>query len=146
MTQKYLWCGILIASLVVGLVTPARAVNPEGVLIIIAATTAAAAIAAFVTVATIHHRRNKIVVIGCVIAGDNGMTVTDEEDKKTYLLSGSMTGIKPGDRMKLEGKRAKAKGPDKTRVWETKQVIKNFGDCHALESRIFWSHSSVIGA
>jgi hypothetical protein len=129
MTGKHFWCGVLVVSLVLGLGTPARAVDAEGVLIIIAATTSAAAIAAFVTVAAIHHRRNKIVVTGCIIAGDKGMTLTDEEDEKTYLLSGSITGINPGDRMKLEGKRAKQKSPDKTRVWETNKVIKDFGVC-----------------
>jgi len=57
------------------------------------------------------------------------MTITDEEDRKAYLLSGETTGIKAGVRMKLEGKRLKAKGSDKSRVWETKQVLKDFGVC-----------------
>jgi hypothetical protein len=113
----------------VGLATPARADNPEKVLIVIAATTAAAAIAVVVTVASVHHRRKKIVITGCVISGDNGMTVTDEEDRKTYAISGNGTGIKPGDRVKLEGKRVKPKSPDKTFVWEAKEVIKDFGVC-----------------
>jgi hypothetical protein len=109
MTGKHFWCGVLVVSLVLGLGTPARAVDAEGVLIIIAATTSAAAIAAFVTVAAIHHRRNKIVVTGCIIAGDKGMTLTDEEDEKTYLLSGSMTGINPGDRMKVRERSRRAR-------------------------------------
>jgi predicted TIM-barrel fold metal-dependent hydrolase len=62
------------------------------------------AIAVVATVASVHHRRKKIVITGCVISGENGMTVTDEEDRKIYALSGNMTDIKPGDRMKLEGK------------------------------------------
>ena len=129
MTQKYLWGGILIISFVGGLAMPARAANSDGIVITIAATTAAVATAAFVTISTLQHHRKKIVLTGCVIAGDTGMTVTDEEDRKTYLLSGDMTGIKPGDRMKLEGKRAKTKGPDKTRVWEAKEVVKDLGVC-----------------
>ena len=129
MTQKYLWCGILIVSFVASLAMPARAVNSGGIVITIAATTAAVTIAAFVTLSTLHHHRKKIVVTGCVIAGDKGMTVTDEEDRKTYLLSGDMTGIKPGDRMKVEGKRTKTKSPDKTRVWEAKEVVKDLGVC-----------------
>jgi hypothetical protein len=129
MTRKCSWRGILIVVLSVGLAMPARADNPEKVLIVIAATTAAAAIAVVVTVASIHHRRKKIVITGCVISGDNGMTVTDEEDRKTYAISGNATGIKPGDRMKLEGKKVKPKSPDKTFVWEAKEVIKDFGVC-----------------
>ena len=129
MTQQRFCCALLVVVLTVGTAKPARAVNTEKVLIIIAATAAAAAIAIGVTVSLVQHKRQKIVITGCVIPGDKGMKVTDEEDKKTYILSGDTSGIKAGDRMKLVGKRAKAKNPDKSRVWETKQVIENFGVC-----------------
>jgi len=128
MSQKSAWCGILIVALVVGFAKPARADNPVTVLVVVAATTVAAAIAV-VTLASVHHRRKKIEVTGCVIAGEKGMTVTDDEDRRIYVISGNTTGIKPGDRMTLQGKRAKAKGPDKSRVWKTKQVIKDLGVC-----------------
>jgi hypothetical protein len=93
-----------------GLAVPAKAVNAEGVLIIVAATTAAAAIAAVVTVASVQHRRQKIVITGCVISGEKGMTVADEEDSKIYVLSGNTTDIKPGDRMRLQGQESEAEG------------------------------------
>ncbi len=112
MTQKYFWCGILTVVLSVGLATPARADNPEKVLIVIAATTAAAAIAA-VALASVHHRRKKIVITGCVISGEKEMTVTDKEDTKVYALSGDTTGVQQGDRMQLEEKKVKSKGPEK---------------------------------
>lgn len=115
--------------LTVGAAKPARAVDAEGVLIIIAATAAAAAIAIGVTVSTVQHKRKKIVITGCVISGEKGMKVIGEEDKKTYVLSGDTSGIKAGDRMKLEGNRVKAKSPEKSRVWETKHVIKDLGVC-----------------
>jgi hypothetical protein len=57
------------------------------------------------------------------------MTVTDEKDRLVYTLSGNTSGIKPGDRMKLRDKRAKAKGADKTLVWEATEVAKDFGVC-----------------
>lgn len=129
MTQKCFWCGVLIVALTLGLATPTQAVDPEGVLIIIAAATAAAAIAAVVTVASVQRKHKKIVITGCVIAGEKGMTLTDEEDRKPYALSGDTTGIKPGDRMRLLGKKLKPKGSAKTRIWEAKEVIKNFGVC-----------------
>ena len=129
MTQKRFCCGLLIVALTLGVAKPARAVNPEGVLIIVAATAAAAAIATFVVVTIVQHKHKKIVITGCVFSGEKGMTVTDEEDKKTYVLSGETSGVTVGDRMKLEGKGVKAKSPEKRRVWETKQVIKDFGVC-----------------
>jgi len=130
MAQKCFWCGIVIVALTVGLAVPAKAVDPEGVLIIIAATAVAAAITV-VTLDSVHHRRKKIVVTGCVIAGEKGMTLTDDEDRKIWFISGNTPGIKPGDRMTLQGK--KVKGPDKTRVWEAREVIKDFGVCQGTE-------------
>jgi hypothetical protein len=129
MTQKRFWCGIVIVALTLGLAVPAKAVNAEGVLIIVAATTAAAAIAAVVIVARVQHRRKKIVITGCVLSREEGMTLTDEEDRKIYVLSGDTTDIKSGDRMRLLGKKVKAKGPGKTLVWQAKDVIKDFGVC-----------------
>ena len=129
MTQKCFWCAIVIVALTMGLAVPAKAVNAEGVLIIVAATTAAAAIAAVVIVARVQHRRKKIVITGCVLSREEGMTLTDEEDRKIYVLSGDTTGIKSGDRMTLLGKKVKAKGPGKTLVWQAKDVIKDFGVC-----------------
>jgi hypothetical protein len=129
MTQDFFWRELLIVVLSAGLAMPARADNPEKVLIVITATTAAAAIAVVATVASLHHRRKKIVITGCVVTGANGMTVTDEDDRKIYALSGDTTDIKPGDRMRLEGKKVKPKGPNQTLVWEAKEVIKDFGVC-----------------
>jgi hypothetical protein len=40
---------------------------------------------------------------------------------------GDTTNIKPGDRTRLQGKKAKSKGCDKTLVWETRKVTKDFG-------------------
>lgn len=128
MAQKYFWCGILIVVLSVGLATLARADNPENVLIVIAATTAAVAIVA-ATLSSVHHRRKKIVITGCVISGEKGMTVTDEEDRRIYALSGDTTGVQQGDRMRLEGKKVKSKGLDKRLAWETRAVIKDFARC-----------------
>lgn len=57
------------------------------------------------------------------------MTLTDEKDQQIYALSSNTEGIKPGDRMKLHGKRVKSKSPDKMLVWETKDVVKDYGVC-----------------
>lgn len=57
------------------------------------------------------------------------MTVIDQEDRKVYLLSGETTDIRPGDRMTLRGRSVRSTGPDKTRLWDTKEVLKDFGVC-----------------
>ena len=129
MTQRCFCCGVVVVALTIGLVVPARAINAEGILIIVAATTVAAAIAAVVIVANVQHRSKKIVITGCVLSGEKGMTITDQEDRKVYLLSGETTGIRPGDRVKLRGRRVRSTGPDKTRLWEAKEVLNDFGVC-----------------
>jgi hypothetical protein len=57
------------------------------------------------------------------------MSLSDEKDKRVYVLSGDTAGIKPGDRMKLKGKKVKLPGPEKTVGWEATKVAKDFGVC-----------------
>jgi hypothetical protein len=57
------------------------------------------------------------------------MTITDEKDKRVYAESGSTAGITRGDRVKLQGKKVKAQGPDKSLAWETEKLNKDFGVC-----------------
>jgi len=129
MTQKHLCRGILIIVLSVGLVIPARAGDYNGVTVLIAvtATTLVAAVVVVALVATTHHRHKKIVITGCVTSGEKGMMITDEKDGRGYSLLGNVTDIKPGDRMRLHGRRFN--GPDKTLVWKTQAVIEDFGAC-----------------
>jgi hypothetical protein len=81
-----------------------------------------------VTIVAIHYSKKRTIT-GCVNSGANGMTVTDEKDQQSYALSGDTTNIKPGDRMRLQGKKAKSKATDKTLVWEAIKVTKDFGVC-----------------
>jgi len=130
MTSKYV-SGILIIALVFALSTPARADNLStlGEHILIGIVAAAAAVGVVATVLILHYSKKRAIT-GCVNSGTDGMTITDEKDKQIYALSGNTTSIKPGDRMKLRGRKVKAMGPDKTTpVWEAKQVAKDFGVC-----------------
>ena len=42
-----------------------------------------------VTYVVIHESSKKRTITGCVIPGENGMSVTDEKDKRSYALSGN---------------------------------------------------------
>jgi hypothetical protein len=129
MTSNHLWRGIAIVALSVVLVTPARAdkLQTEGEEIVIGIVAVAAALVV-ATVLIIHYSKKRTIT-GCVSSGENAMTLTDEKDKQTYALSGNTAGIKPGDRMRLQGKKVKPKGPDKTLVWEIREVKRDFGLC-----------------
>jgi hypothetical protein len=132
MRPRCAWCGVLIVVLGLALAKPAEAqftgqVGPSGGPIVAGIVVTAAALIV-VTVLVIHYSKKRAIT-GCVVSGQSGMTIVDEKDKQIYMLSGDTTDIKPGDRMKLKGKKVKQKGPDKTLVWEASQVNKNYGAC-----------------
>jgi len=128
MTSKYV-SGVLIIALGAALSTPARADSlksrSDDIVVGVVAALAGVVVAVLVAV----HYSKKRAITGCVVSREKGMSVTDEKDGQVYALSGNTTGIKPGDRMKLQGKKAKAKGADKTLVWEATEVSKDFGVC-----------------
>ena len=83
---------------------------------------------AVIAIVAIHYSKKRTIT-GCVNTAANGVTIADEKDHQTYVLSSNTEGIKPGDRVKLHGKKVKSKDPDKTLVWETKNVAKDYGVC-----------------
>jgi|SRR5580765_4803654 hypothetical protein len=87
----------------------------------------AAGVAVIVIVAV--HYSKKRTVTGCINSAADRMTVSDEKDRQVYELSGDTTGIKPGDRMTLQGKKAKSTGSTKPPTWEVKKVSEDFGVC-----------------
>jgi hypothetical protein len=132
MTSKCAWCGVLVVVLGLVLAKPAEAqfvgqVGPSGGPIVAGIVVTAAALIV-VTVLVIHYSKKRAIT-GCVVSGQSRMTLIDEKDKQIYVLSGDTTDIKPGDRLKLKGKKVKPKAPDKTLVWEASQVSKNYGAC-----------------
>jgi hypothetical protein len=131
MSQKHLWRGFLILVLTLVLAAPSRAENLQtvGRNIEIGIVAVAAALAIVVTVVIIHYSKKRTIT-GCVNSAGSGMTITDEKDRQTYGLSGNTVGVTTGDRMKLKGKKVKPKGPDKTLIWEAKEVSKDLGVCH----------------
>ena len=133
MTSACAWCGVLIVALGLALAKPAEAqvfsgpIAPSGGPIV--AGIVGTAVALVVATVVIIHYSKKRAITGCVVSGQNGMTLMDEKDEQIYMLSGDTTGVTPGDRMKLKGKKVKPKAPDKTLGWEASQVSKNYGAC-----------------
>jgi hypothetical protein len=130
--QKFLWRGALILALCVALAIPTQAATDSltnlrnNVIIGIVAVSAALIV---ITVVIVHESRKKRTVTGCVTSGANGMSVTDEKDKRIYALSGNMADIKQGDRVTLQGKKAKPTGANAPPAWEVSKETKDFGAC-----------------
>jgi len=129
MTSKYISV-LLIIALSLVLATPARAdkLGTDGDEIVIGIVAITAVLAVVITVLAVHYSKKRSIT-GCVASVGEAMTITDENDKKFYALSGNTTGVKPGDRIKLKGRKIKSTGPDKMLGWEATDVAKDFGVC-----------------
>jgi hypothetical protein len=119
---------VLIAVLSAALAAPAWAesIQAAGRQVEVGIIVAPVAVAVAVTLLILHYKHKKSAITGCVTSGANGMTVTDEKDKRTYTISSDPVGVKPGDRMTLEGKR---KQSGQTFVFDAHSVTKDFGAC-----------------
>ncbi|HTC87990.1 MAG TPA: hypothetical protein VK686_06810 [Bryobacteraceae bacterium] len=128
MTSNVFWRAVLIAVVSVALTVPARAesITTAGNQILAGIIVVSVAAGVLVTVLVLHYKHKKLAITGCVISAQNGLSLTDEKDKRIYILSGDALGIKPGDRMTLEGSRTSQK---KNPVFDAKRVIMDFGVC-----------------
>ena len=128
MTLNVLWRGVLIAVVSVALAAPARAetLATAEKQVIAGIVVVSVAIGVLVTVLILHYKHKKSTLTGCVTSGPSGMSMVDEKDKRTYALSSSPPGVKPGNRMTLEGRR---KHVDKALVFEARSVTRDFGVC-----------------
>ena len=133
MTSKYFWCGVLIVAFSVALSPGAQAQTGGGKIVsngtIAGVILGAVAVVVIVAYVVVHESTQKRSITGCVISAANGMSVTDEKDKRSYALSGNTADVKAGDRVTLQGKRIKPKHAGKPVAWETKTISKDFGIC-----------------
>jgi hypothetical protein len=129
-TQKCFWRGCLIVALcmVVAIPTQADQLSDDARNAIIGIVAVSIALVVIVVV-VVHESRKKRTVTGCVTSGANGMSVTDEKDKRIYALSGNTADIKPGDRVTLQGKKAKPNGANAPLAWDINKETKDFGAC-----------------
>ncbi|MGA2879325.1 MAG: hypothetical protein ABSG13_10280 [Bryobacteraceae bacterium] len=127
-TPNTFWRAVLIAVVSVALAAPTRAESLDTAekQIVTGIVVVSAAVGVLVTVLILHYKNKKTAITGCVISGPNGLSLADEKDRRTYLVSGDPVGIKLGERMTLEGQR---KHSDKTLSFEARSVTKDFGVC-----------------
>ena len=92
-----------------------------GILIAMIAVTAA------ITVGVVYAIRHQPSLRGCAISGPGGLTLENESDHQSFSLNGETTGIKPGDRVKVQGKKQKANGT--VRGFTVLKVKHDYGAC-----------------
>src|SRR5664279_893945 len=73
----------------------------------------------------VHHNHS---LTGCAVSGANGLEIQNKGDQQTYALVGQVDAIKPGERIRVSGKRArKTAGPVPQFLVE--RLSKGFGPC-----------------
>jgi hypothetical protein len=115
---------VLITVLSIALARPVKAetLNSLGDQIIAGIVVVSAAVVVGVVLIVLHEKHKTRAITGCVISGAGGMSVIDDKDKRIYALSGDPVGIKPGDRMTMEGRR-------RGNIFEARSVMKDLGVC-----------------
>ena len=92
---------------------------------VIIAVVAIGALIGFGIYYAVHHGHS---LKGCTAASSSGLELVEDGDKKHYMLMGDVQGIKPGDRLHVQGNKGKKAGAqDKT--FTVTKVAKNYGAC-----------------
>ena len=125
--------GLLLCLLLLPTNTPARASSNLGTQIeaaTIGAIVGASALVVLAVILIVHHKPGT--VKGCVVSGPNGLEVVNSTDKLTYELNGGVTDIKPGELVKVKGKKKVGKGGAPT-TFTVMELSKDYGACPVAE-------------
>ncbi len=89
-----------------------------------------AAIGAGIGVGIFYAVRHGHSLTGCAAAGPSGLDLRSQGDQQTYTLVGDVAGIKPGQRIRVSGKKEKA-GAGTGRQFLVEKLSKDYGPCPA---------------
>lgn len=68
---------------------------------------------------------------GCVSTDPDGLQIRDEKDQTMYGLTGATTALKPGEVVKVRGRKKSAKGKSPATIFRVDSVKKTYGACSA---------------
>ncbi len=88
-----------------------------------------ALVGATIGVGVYYLTRKSPALTGCASAGGGGLQLQNESDQEPYLLIGDTAAIKPGDRVKVAGKRKKKDAAVVTRTFVVEKLAKDYGPC-----------------
>lgn len=99
-----------------------RIAGPSGAQVAGAAVGAGAVIG-IVLYLTLHRPS----ITGCIRSGDGTYTITDQNGQVSYAVVNADAGLKPGERVKLQGKKKKDKSGNLT--FRMKRIKHDYGPC-----------------
>jgi hypothetical protein len=86
------------------------------------------AVAVGIGVVVYFTLRQSPTITGCAVTAANGLNLASEGERQTFLLTGDTADIKPGDRVKLKGKRQK-KDAAGNRPFLVSNLKEDYGAC-----------------
>jgi hypothetical protein len=72
-----------------------------------------------------HHGHS---LNGCAVSGSDGLQLHNKGDGQTYALVGEVAGIKPGDQVRVSGKKAGKKGAP-AQQFVVEKLTRDYGAC-----------------
>jgi hypothetical protein len=66
-------------------------------------------------------------ITGCIRSADSTYTVTDQNGQLSYTVVNATTGLKPGERVKLQGKKKKDKSGNLS--FRMNKITHDYGSC-----------------
>jgi hypothetical protein len=73
----------------------------------------------------VHHNH---ILTGCISNAAGGLQLQNHGDQHTYTIVGEVSALKPGERVRVSGKKSKQKGND-PRQFLVEKLEKNYGAC-----------------
>jgi hypothetical protein len=73
----------------------------------------------------VHHGHS---LNGCAVSGASGLELQSQGDQHTYALVGEVAGIKPGERVRVSGKKQK-KSAGAPQQFVVEKLAKDYGSC-----------------
>ena len=71
-----------------------------------------------------HHQS----LTGCAVSGVTGLELQSQGDQRTYALIGEVAAIKPGERVRVSGKKQK-NSTSTTQQFFVERLAKDYGSC-----------------
>lgn len=71
-----------------------------------------------------HHQS----LTGCTVAGPTGLELQSQGDQQTWALGGEVAAIKPGERVRVSGKKPK-QSASATQQFLVEKLAKDYGSC-----------------
>jgi hypothetical protein len=132
---------LAIGALILSLQRPALAQRPQYVGGIPGATTGKvtaivlgiAGVSAGITFGVYAAVKHNHVITGCTQSGDDGLQLTSDSDKQKFSLVGEVAAIKPGERVRVSGKKGKEESGGSPQFLVEK-LSNDFGPCEVASA------------